>query len=166
MNSPSTNDLRKISEVLQAFFELDPATQEEIREQVKALSGCQATEAERDRAEETLAAMLRSAGGKDRAGRVLRREERFGPELHELRAQREQAETAFAAALARLMAERQLTQAQLAERIGVGQPAISMLLKRRCRPQRRTVGKLAEALGVGVEELWPGFHAGWRSGLM
>jgi hypothetical protein len=28
------------------------------------------------------------------------------------------------------------------------------------------VGKLAEALGVTVEELWPGFNTGWRSGLM
>jgi transcriptional regulator with XRE-family HTH domain len=59
----------------------------------------------------------------------------------------EQAEAAFAATLARLLAERQFTQAQLAERIGVGQSSISMLLKRRCRPQRRTLGKLAEALG-------------------
>jgi len=69
----------------------------------------------------------------------------------------DQAETAFSAALTRLMAVRQLTQAQLAERIGVGQSAIAMLLKRRCRPQRRTLGKLAEALSVPVDELWPGF---------
>jgi transcriptional regulator with XRE-family HTH domain len=75
-------------------------------------------------------------------------------------------EAAFAATLARLMADRQLTQVQLAERISVGQSAISMLLKRRCRPQRRTLGKLAEALGAPVEELWPGFNTGWRSGLM
>ena len=78
---------------------------------------------------------------------MLSREERFSPAHHALRAQMEQAEAAFAATLARLLAERQFTQAQLAERIGVGQSSISMLLKRRCRPQRRTLGKLAEALG-------------------
>jgi DNA-binding XRE family transcriptional regulator len=84
-------------------------------------------------------------------------DERFAAAHHELRAQMDQAETAFSAALTRLMAVRQLTQAQLAERIGVGQSAIAMLLKRRCRPQRRTLGKLAEALSVPVDELWPGF---------
>jgi len=31
-----------------------------------------------------------------------------------------------------------------------------MLLARKCRPQPRTLGKLAEALGVSVEEIWPG----------
>lgn len=49
-----------------------------------------------------------------------------------------------------------MTQDQLAEKIGVGQPAISMMLKRQCRPQKRTVQRLAEALGVAAEELWPG----------
>jgi transcriptional regulator with XRE-family HTH domain len=78
----------------------------------------------------------------------------------------DKAEAAFAATLARLMAEREMTEAQLAEWSGVGQSAISMLLKRRCRPQRRTLPKLAEALGVTAEELWPGFEKGWRSGVM
>jgi DNA-binding XRE family transcriptional regulator len=160
------NQSLKISEVLLAFFQLDPGTQREIQEQLKRLDDPQTSAAERDRAEKTLAAILQSAGGKHRAGRVLSRAERFTPAHHDLRAQMEQAEEAFAATLARLMAERQLTQAQLAERIGVGQSAISMLLKRRCRPQRRTLGKLAEALGVPVEELWPGISRGWRSGVI
>jgi len=43
----------------------------------------------------------------------------------------------------------------LAEKIGVGQPAISMMLQRQCRPQKRTVMRIAEALGVSAEELWP-----------
>jgi DNA-binding XRE family transcriptional regulator len=109
---------------------------------------------------------FRSAGEQEQAGRVLARDERFTAAHHEVRAQMDQAEAAFSAALTRLMAERQLTQAELAERIGVGQSAIAMLLKRRCRPQRRTLGKLAEALSVPVDELWPGFNAGWRSGVM
>jgi DNA-binding XRE family transcriptional regulator len=100
------------------------------------------------------------------AGPVLSRDQRFTPAHYELRAHMEQAEAAFAATLARLLTEQQLTPAQLAERIGVSQTAIWMLLKRRCRPQRRTLPKLAEALGVTVEELWPGFNSGWRSGVM
>jgi DNA-binding XRE family transcriptional regulator len=160
------NSPLKISEVLQAFFQLDARKQREIQEQLNRLMDPQTSEAERDRAEKALAAMLQAAGGQQQAGRVLGREERFGPAHHELRTQMEQAEAAFAGTLARLMAERQFTQAQLAERIGVGQSAISMLLKRRCRPQRRTLGKLAQALGVTVEELWPSFNGGWRSGVM
>jgi predicted XRE-type DNA-binding protein len=160
------SSLHPISEVLQAFFQLDAQTQRDVREQVRSLSDSRTPETERDRAEKALALVLRSAGGKSQAGRRLSREERLTAAHQELRSRLDQVEAAFATTLARLMAERQLTQAQLAERIGVGQSAISMLLKRRCRPQRRTVGKLAEALGVMAEELWPGFHAGWRSGLL
>ena len=49
---------------------------------------------------------------------------------------------------------RGMTQQQLGEAIGVGQPAISMMLNRESRPQRRTVEKIAEALGVSYEDLW------------
>jgi DNA-binding XRE family transcriptional regulator len=137
-----------------------------VQEQVKRLNAPRTSAAERASVEKRLETLLRLGNKPGEAGRLLSREERLGPELQELRAEMEEREAAFAATLARLMAERQLTQAQLAERVGVGQSAISMLLKRRCRPQRRTVGKLAEALGVPVEELWPGFNTGWRSGLM
>ncbi len=50
---------------------------------------------------------------------------------------------------------RGMTQQQLGEAVGVGQPAISMMLNRESRPQRRTVEKIAEALGVSYEDLWP-----------
>lgn len=64
-------------------------------------------------------------------------------------------EAAFASNLQRLMQERGLTQEQLGERVGVGQAAISNMLARRCRPQRKTVAKFASALGVAPSELWP-----------
>lgn len=66
----------------------------------------------------------------------------------------EEEERAFAQRLTDAMKEKGLTQKQLAERSGVGQPAISMMLSRNCRPQQRTVCKLAEALGVAPSELW------------
>jgi DNA-binding XRE family transcriptional regulator len=159
-------NLQRIGEILEAFFQLDARTQREVHEQLKRLRDPQTSEVDRDTAEKALETMLGRAGAKYEAGRVLTREQRLGPAHRELRERIEQAEAAFAATLARLMAERQMTQAQLAERIGVGQSAIAMLLKRRCRPQRRTLGKLAEALAVPVEELWPGFSTGWRSGVM
>ena len=53
------------------------------------------------------------------------------------------------------MKQRSITQEQLAEAIGVGQPAVSMLLSRTCRPRKRTVERIAVALGVEPSELWP-----------
>ncbi len=64
-------------------------------------------------------------------------------------------EVIFANRLARLIDEKSVTQVELARRIGVSQSAISMLLARRCRPQRRTVARIAEALGVSESDLWP-----------
>jgi len=48
-----------------------------------------------------------------------------------------------------------MTQEELAEKTGVGQPAISNMLNRQCRPQHRTVRRFADALGISPEELWP-----------
>lgn len=70
----------------------------------------------------------------------------------------DQEEATFAENLQRLMAERQLTQNQLAEKVGLGQPAISMMLNRTCRPQKKTIRRFAEALGVGPTDLWPAFQ--------
>lgn len=64
-------------------------------------------------------------------------------------------EATFAERLAALMNQKGLTQAELAEKVGVGQPAISMMLNRSCRPQKKTVRKIADALSVSPDDLWP-----------
>ena len=64
-------------------------------------------------------------------------------------------EGTFADRLQATMTERGITQAELAEKIGVGQPAVSMMLNRNCRPQKKTVQKVATALGVEPADLWP-----------
>ena len=51
-----------------------------------------------------------------------------------------------------------LSQTDLADALGIGQPAVSMMLARKSRPQKRTVKKIAEALGVSSGELWPNFQ--------
>jgi len=68
-------------------------------------------------------------------------------------------EETFANRLDHHMKAKGISQVELAAAIGVGQPAISMMLSRDCRPQRRTVEKLAMALGVPPNDLWPGFGA-------
>lgn len=60
----------------------------------------------------------------------------------------------FAEKLRELMKTRAITQSELAYRIGCTQPAISLMLKRQCRPQKNTILKLASALNVDPRELW------------
>jgi len=46
-----------------------------------------------------------------------------------------------------------LTQAEVAERMGITQPALSQLESPAARPRRATLRRLAAALGVGAEQL-------------
>lgn len=64
-------------------------------------------------------------------------------------------ETLFADRLRQIMKDKNITQHELAERIECSQPAISQMLNRKCRPQRKTLDKIALALSVDVRELWP-----------
>ena len=64
-------------------------------------------------------------------------------------------EAEFAERLKTIMKDKNITQSQLAERINCSQPAVSQMLKRNCRPHRKTLNKIATALGVDARELWP-----------
>ena len=70
----------------------------------------------------------------------------------------DQEEATFADLLQEALTAKGLTQTALASAIGVRQSAISMMLSRKCRPQRRTVERIAAALGVEPGSLWPGFQ--------
>lgn len=77
------------------------------------------------------------------------------PSIDRLAVELDSQEAAFADKLRHLMKARALTQAELAARIGCTQPAISQMLKRRCRPQKQTILNLADALDVNPVDLWP-----------
>ena len=79
-------------------------------------------------------------------------------EAREVLSRMDEEEANFAKRLRQLMEAKGLTQAQLADAVGIGQPAVSMILNRSCRPQRKTVLRFAEALGVSPEHLWPGIQ--------
>jgi transcriptional regulator with XRE-family HTH domain len=64
-------------------------------------------------------------------------------------------EAAFADRLRELLEVKRVTQQELSSRVGCSQPAISQMLNRKCRPQKKTILKLAEALQVQPQELWP-----------
>jgi transcriptional regulator with XRE-family HTH domain len=79
---------------------------------------------------------------------------RSEPLAREVRKMNAQEET-FAERLRERMTAKQISQQELAARVGCSQPAISQMLHRRCRPQKRTILRLAEALNVQPRELWP-----------
>ena len=79
-------------------------------------------------------------------------------EAREVLSRMDEEEANFAKRLRQLMEAKGLTQAQLADAVGIGQPAVSMILNRSCRPQRKTVLRFAEALSVSPEHLWPGIQ--------
>ncbi|MCL2701192.1 MAG: helix-turn-helix transcriptional regulator [Phycisphaerae bacterium] len=64
-------------------------------------------------------------------------------------------EKIFARKVKAAMKRRGMTQAQLAKKIGIGQSAVAMLLSRTCRPQKATVGRIAKALDLDPNDLWP-----------
>jgi lambda repressor-like predicted transcriptional regulator len=80
---------------------------------------------------------------------------KVNPEAHPVLDRMDGEEADFATRLRSVMEAKNMTQAKLASAVGIGQPAISMMLNRTCRPQKRTVLRLAEALGVDPQELWP-----------
>ena len=92
-------------------------------------------------------------------GLDLEEVERLAPEQNaeakSVLAEMDREEANFATKVQELMVARGLTQVEMAEKIGIGQPAISMMLNRACRPQKKTVRRFAEALGVEPSELWP-----------
>jgi transcriptional regulator with XRE-family HTH domain len=65
------------------------------------------------------------------------------------------AQETFARRLRELMEAKRISQQELADRVGCSQPAVSQMLRRECRPQKKTILKLAEALNVPARELWP-----------
>jgi transcriptional regulator with XRE-family HTH domain len=64
-------------------------------------------------------------------------------------------EATFAQRLREVMEAKRISQLELADRVGCSQPAISQMLNRNCRPQKKTILKLAEALNVQACDLWP-----------
>jgi lambda repressor-like predicted transcriptional regulator len=77
------------------------------------------------------------------------------PTAKDLLAAMDEQEAVFANRVRERMEAQGLSQTELAAKVGIGQPAVSMMLNRSCRPQRKMVLRFAQALGVPSEELWP-----------
>jgi lambda repressor-like predicted transcriptional regulator len=147
------------AQVLAAYLEKRSVVQAVIRDLVNLCMVEKVPPEERGWAETALqdALFRHQSSPENRRGRVVSVEEtRQLAGVREAHQRMEEEERMFAANLVRLLEEKNISQAELARRVGVQPSAISMMLSRRCRPQRRTVEKMAQALAVDLRELWPG----------
>lgn len=152
-------DLSLISKTLRAYTECSDELQQSVHDMLEIVHSEVADDDERAAAMVTIGEILFPQTHDGEYGTSLTdADENMGEHapdgaaaLREVEAE----EATFAARLEQVMANKQMNQSDLAKRIGVSQPAISLMLKRQCRPQRRTLNKLAEALEVPVRDLWP-----------
>lgn len=158
-------------EFMRAFMECSDELREHALEMLEAMGDPDADATEREFAAITLADLLypNTHEGDKRLGIDLTEAEKLARDPANMHAAEsgsiaaldamDAEEATFAERLVAVMKERNLTQTALAEKVCLHQSAISMMLSRQCRPQKRTVAKLAAALGVKPGELWPA-HSG------
>lgn len=77
------------------------------------------------------------------------------PIVADRHAQMDSQEATFADRVKAILQQKNITQEELAERIGCTQSAVSKMLSRQSRPQRKTILKMANALSVEPTALWP-----------
>jgi lambda repressor-like predicted transcriptional regulator len=151
------DNVRIFLEVKNAFEQCDDEIKQAVLEMVAIYQSEDATEDEKRRAMNTIIEAIFPGLAADFLGFC----ESVRTSKTALDRSREMAEeeASFATQVQRLMHEKKMTQEQLAEKSGVGQSAISNMINRECRPQRKTVIRMAEALGVSPQTLWPSFVA-------
>jgi lambda repressor-like predicted transcriptional regulator len=147
-------NVRTYLEVQSAFDECDDEIKAVIHDMLEIWKNPSADNDEKNRALATIVEALFPSLGVD----FMEVESRIRGSVNakDHRSKMDEEEKTFAERLDMLMKSKGITQETLAERTGVGQPAISNMLNRTCRPQKRTVMRFAEALDVAADELWPG----------
>lgn len=136
--------------LLPLFLRCPPGLQRAVAEMAAVAADPSATEDERERACGAIAGALLCPGV-----RPLKGESRLLAIPPDVRAALDRKQAEFARRLRGRREKLGLTQAQLAEKAGVGQSQVSMLETGRCRPSRASLERLAKALGVRPELLWP-----------
>lgn len=154
-------------ELIKRYMECSDEIQSVVRSMFAVLEHQHTTEEDRQRAFSTIAdaLFLNPENGHGRYGMDLTRVERDSAKGHPVEARRpvvanrldqlDTQEAMFAERLRHFLSKKSITQEELADRIGCTQSAISKMLSRNARPQRKTIFKLAEALGVAPTDLWP-----------
>jgi len=144
------------AQVFHAYLECSDEVQAAIRDMVEIVNDPEATTDEVHAALATIADALFPTHHNGALGVDLEECEACAPsDIKEMLGKMNEQESSFAGRVNVALAAKNMTQGDLASVIGVGQPAVSMMLSRKCRPQRRTIHKIAEALGLTPSELWP-----------
>lgn len=142
-------------QIKNAFDQVDPEIKESITELTEICNAADATADEKQRALLTIVEALFPSLATDFYDSCQNVRQSASAVAHREQMALEEAD--FASRVEAIMREQEITQDELSTRIGVSQPAISNLLARKCRPQRRTVAKIAAALGVPPVDIWPGY---------
>jgi lambda repressor-like predicted transcriptional regulator len=144
-----------------AYLECSDKIQAAVRDMMEIARDPESTEDEKEMAIATIADALFPQPHEGILGMDLEESEKMGGEHSDEMARAinelDREEEIFAERLLAIMRQKEITQEDLARSVGVGQPAISMMLSRKCRPQRRTIIRLSQSLGVKPNELWPSF---------
>ncbi|NLE39223.1 MAG: helix-turn-helix transcriptional regulator [Pirellulaceae bacterium] len=147
--------------IVRAFMECSDEIQQGVRAMFEIIADPDADPDDRDMAVATVKDALFPEIKHGPFGLDLEESERVDSDgcewCHQILDEMDREEASFADRLHQIMKERGVSQTELAEKLRIGQPAISNMLKRQCRPQRNTVKRLAEALGVSPQQLWPDF---------
>jgi lambda repressor-like predicted transcriptional regulator len=155
--------LLQAAKFLRAYLECSDAIQGGIRDLLEILNDPNTDDDDRDSTLITLADALFPNPHDGKLGMDLEESEQLGAgyseEMRDALDAMDREEATFASRLRDAMGKKGVTQERLAAYIGVGQPAISNMLNRQCRPQRRTVLRLAQALDITPDALWPDFKA-------
>jgi transcriptional regulator with XRE-family HTH domain len=145
--------------VLRALAHCSEEVQQSLIELIEVAESPDSTEQDKASARATIQETLQSYGHPKARGVSLRGLEAGAVgqsrQVDQTSQPVESQEEQFARKLWASMKAKGLTQVELASRSDCTQPAISQMLSRRCRPQKRTILKLAEALGVAPTDLWP-----------
>jgi lambda repressor-like predicted transcriptional regulator len=147
------DEATRFAKLLHAYTECAPEVQKIVLEMSEIIADETSTEHERTLASDAIVEAMFPGFTAD--VREYANDRMRSPAAREAARELDQEEAEFASRLKALMEERNMTQEQLAKLTRVSQPAISNILTRCCRPQRKTVGRFAEALGVSPDELWP-----------
>lgn len=148
-----------VIQFMRAYMECSDQIQASIREMMEIINSPDSDDDERAMAEETIAEAIlpRVCDGQLGADLAIIDEVAATNRPDGVTALEEvdQEEETFAERLRVIMDQKGVTQDSLAKQVGVGQSAVCMMLNRDCRPQRRTIGKIAKALSVSPKDLWP-----------
>ncbi len=154
-------------EFIRLYMECSDVVQSVVRSMFAVLESPSVTEDDRQRAFATIAdaLYLNPLEGHGNYGMDLARieretalkhpEEQRRPQIANRLDQLDSQETVFADRLREILDRKNIKQEELAERVGCTQSAISKMLTRNCRPQKKTIFKLADALNVEPTDLWP-----------